>query len=272
MPSEANKKAVIYCRTNGRDPKHVSSINAQQNACLDHCKANGLEVVETFEEVASGTDIFDERVVLHEAIRALETRGASVLVVSEMSRVSRNVLDAKKAFAAVKSVGARVDAVNIGALDCVILELAGIGELHHPFLFQWESLLLEMEKATPRPMENLTVPTYRVTKAIEVDLALLCCMGDILSIKTSKVRASSSGGWWKGDFRYQSKDGKTQISSSFNGESPGGAIVQVLRRIFGLVCGGALPLRNHPNKNAYELRWSGLLTTIKGARESFFEP
>ena len=80
-------KAIIYAR--------VSSIGDRQNTARQvadlkkYAAASGLEVVKIFEEKASGAK--DDRGVLADCLAFLHAGGANTLLLSELSRLGRNV-------------------------------------------------------------------------------------------------------------------------------------------------------------------------------------
>ena len=80
-------KAVIYAR--------VSSIGDRQDTARQvadlkkYADASGLEVVKIFEEKASGAK--DDRGVLSDCLAFLHAGGADTLLLSELSRLGRNV-------------------------------------------------------------------------------------------------------------------------------------------------------------------------------------
>ena len=82
-----NKKAVIYAR--------VSSTGGRQDTALQvadlqkYAAAAGLDVVRYFEEKASGAK--DDREVLADCLAFLHAGGADTLLLTELSRLGRNV-------------------------------------------------------------------------------------------------------------------------------------------------------------------------------------
>lgn len=88
------KKSVIYAR--------VSSTNDRQNTARQvadlttYAVGNGMEVVKTFEEHISGAKRNDERQVLCDCLTYLEEHSISMLLVSELSRLGRNVWEVQE--------------------------------------------------------------------------------------------------------------------------------------------------------------------------------
>lgn len=89
MESKNQTTAVIYAR--------VSSVGDRQNTARQvadlnaHAVRNGMEVVKTFEEHISGAKKNEERQVLLDCLQFCEDNGVGVLLISELSRLGRNV-------------------------------------------------------------------------------------------------------------------------------------------------------------------------------------
>lgn len=83
------KTAVIYAR--------VSSVGDRQNTArqvedlMKYAEVNGCEVVKTFEEHISGATRNEERAVLCECLNFCITNKIDTLLISELSRLGRNV-------------------------------------------------------------------------------------------------------------------------------------------------------------------------------------
>lgn len=83
------KSAVIYCR--------VSSIGDRQNTerqvadLTDYANRNGLEVEQVFEEHISGATKNEDRAILCECLKFCVTNKIDTLLISELSRLGRNV-------------------------------------------------------------------------------------------------------------------------------------------------------------------------------------
>lgn len=81
--------AVIYAR--------VSSVSDRQNTArqvedlMKYAEVNGCEVVKTFEEHISGATRNEERAVLCECLNFCITNKIDTLLISELSRLGRNV-------------------------------------------------------------------------------------------------------------------------------------------------------------------------------------
>ena len=86
--------AVIYAR--------VSSTNDRQNTARQvvdlsqYAAANGLSIVNIFEEHISGAKKKDERAVLCECLDYCLTNGVTVMLISELSRLGRNVWEVQE--------------------------------------------------------------------------------------------------------------------------------------------------------------------------------
>lgn len=91
---ETKKRAVIYAR--------VSSLGDRQNTerqVLDlsaYAALNGYEVVKTFEEHISGAKKNEERAVLNDCLAFCEADGIDTLLLSELSRLGRNVWEVQE--------------------------------------------------------------------------------------------------------------------------------------------------------------------------------
>lgn len=84
-----SKKAAIYARVSSTtDRQNTARQVADLNA---YATANGLTVAKTFEEKVSGAAKNDERPVLCECLDYCEQNGVGVLLISELSRLGRNV-------------------------------------------------------------------------------------------------------------------------------------------------------------------------------------
>lgn len=89
-----NNTAVIYAR--------VSSVSDRQNTARQVADLNryaalsGMEVVSTFEEHISGAKKNDERPVLCECLDYCEANNVDTLLLSELSRLGRNVWEVQE--------------------------------------------------------------------------------------------------------------------------------------------------------------------------------
>lgn len=84
------KTAVIYAR--------VSSVgdrqNTQRQICdlTDYANRNDLQILKTFEEHISGVKRQQERPILQDCLEYCKKQGISIILVSELSRIGRNIL------------------------------------------------------------------------------------------------------------------------------------------------------------------------------------
>ena len=75
-----------------------AGLEAQRRAILAECQRRGWHLVETIEDAGySARDL--KRPGIQEALRALERREASALVVAKLDRLSRSMLDFSKLMA-----------------------------------------------------------------------------------------------------------------------------------------------------------------------------
>ncbi len=94
METTKNKTAVIYAR--------VSSVSDRQNTgrqvadLTTYAAASGMELVNTFEEHISGAKKNEERPVLCECLDYCEANNIDVLLLSELSRLGRNVWEVQE--------------------------------------------------------------------------------------------------------------------------------------------------------------------------------
>lgn len=84
------KTAVIYAR--------VSSVGDRQNTerqvcdLTDYANRNDLQILKTFEEHISGVKRQQERPILQDCLEYCKKQGISIILVSELSRIGRNIL------------------------------------------------------------------------------------------------------------------------------------------------------------------------------------
>lgn len=84
-------KVISYRRcSTSEQGKSGLGLEAQQQAIERFCEHNGLELVESYEEVISGKYFLSERPVLQAAFKHAEKIGATLLV-SKLDRLSRSV-------------------------------------------------------------------------------------------------------------------------------------------------------------------------------------
>lgn len=101
-----NNTAVIYAR--------VSSVGDRQNTARQVADLNryallsGMEVVSTFEEHISGAKKNDERPVLCECLDYCEANNVGTLLLSELSRLGRNVNEVQAAVCRCINIGLNV--------------------------------------------------------------------------------------------------------------------------------------------------------------------
>ena len=81
--------AVIYARVSSTGDRQ--STERQVMDLTDYATTNGLTVQQTFEEHISGAKRNSERAVLNECFSFCQENGTDILLVSELSRLGRNV-------------------------------------------------------------------------------------------------------------------------------------------------------------------------------------
>ena len=82
-------KAVIYARVSSTGDRQ--STERQVMDLSDYANTTGLTVQQTFEEHISGAKRNSERAVLNECLTYCKDNGTDILLVSELSRLGRNV-------------------------------------------------------------------------------------------------------------------------------------------------------------------------------------
>jgi site-specific DNA recombinase len=80
-------KAVIYARSATNEK--VNSLQEQLTVCQDYAISNGMEIVSTFSEVASG--LSSDRAKLNNAISMINSGEADLIICHDISRVARSV-------------------------------------------------------------------------------------------------------------------------------------------------------------------------------------
>lgn len=101
-------RAVAYLRVSTTKEQQELGVEAQRQAIESWAKREGVEVVAVYAEEISGGAALEKRAVLLEAIGALRTHRAGLLVVQRLDRFSRDPLSAAMGEAEVHRLGARV--------------------------------------------------------------------------------------------------------------------------------------------------------------------
>lgn len=99
---------MAYLRVSTTKEQQELGVEAQRQAIEGWAKREGVEVAATYEEEVSGGASLERRPVLLQAIGALKTNGAALLVVQRLDRFSRDPLSAAMAELEVHRLGARV--------------------------------------------------------------------------------------------------------------------------------------------------------------------
>jgi len=106
-----NKRAIGYIRVSTEE--QANGPEAQRAEIRRWCAANKAELVATFEDIGvSGGAPVDKRAGLLEAIGALRSHGAGLLVVAKRDRLARDVVAAAMIERLTERAGARVVAAN----------------------------------------------------------------------------------------------------------------------------------------------------------------
>lgn len=84
-----NMKAVIYARVSSTNDRQ--STDRQVSDLNNYASKNDVEVIKVFEEYISGAKRNEERIVLCECLDYCISNNIDVLLISELSRLGRNV-------------------------------------------------------------------------------------------------------------------------------------------------------------------------------------
>lgn len=82
--------AVIYARVSSTGDRQ--NTERQVHDLREYANRNNFQILKTFEEHVSGTKRQDERPVLQECLDYCKSEGIDMILVSELSRIGRNVL------------------------------------------------------------------------------------------------------------------------------------------------------------------------------------
>ena len=107
-------KAVGYCRISTEGQSDGLGLDVQRRQVTDHCWTKAYELVETFEDVTSGSNGLEERTALAGALEALEVDGCGVLVVPRLDRLARDLVMQEQLLAEVWRTGAEVESAAEG--------------------------------------------------------------------------------------------------------------------------------------------------------------
>lgn len=102
------KLAVAYIRVSTDTERQALGAQAQRTAIEQWAERNGVTVLATYVEECSGGADLDRRVVLLEAIAAVGSLGAGMLLVQKLDRFSRSIMSAALAESSLQKIGARV--------------------------------------------------------------------------------------------------------------------------------------------------------------------
>ena len=113
---------LFRCSTSKQEKAY--SHQAQRRACERFCEDNGIEILKSFKETASGRAGFDNRPVLQQAIEYARKHNA-VLVVAKLCRLSRKVSEVARIVEEAKlplmvaNIGKQLDSLVINLLSSV---------------------------------------------------------------------------------------------------------------------------------------------------------
>ena len=84
------KSAVIYARVSSVGDRQ--STERQVHDLREYANRNGFQILKTFEEHISGAKRQNERPILQDCLEYCKSEGIDIILVSELSRLGRNVL------------------------------------------------------------------------------------------------------------------------------------------------------------------------------------
>lgn len=87
------KNAFSYLRVSGKGQLDGDGFARQNKAIADYALANGISVIETFEELGvSGTKELDDRPALQDLLAALKEGDAKVVIIERLDRLARDLM------------------------------------------------------------------------------------------------------------------------------------------------------------------------------------
>jgi DNA invertase Pin-like site-specific DNA recombinase len=90
---QAMKSAFAYLRVSGKGQLDGDGFTRQNKAIADYALANGISVIETFEEQGvSGTKELDDRPALQDLLAALKEGNAKVVIIEKLDRLARDLM------------------------------------------------------------------------------------------------------------------------------------------------------------------------------------
>ncbi len=104
-------RAATYIRESSREQAEGFSPDAQRRALAQYAEAHGLEIVDAFEDVESGTR--EDRQGFQAMLAAAETRQFDVILLFHTSRFARDAEVARRAKNRLRKLGVQVVALNL---------------------------------------------------------------------------------------------------------------------------------------------------------------
>jgi DNA invertase Pin-like site-specific DNA recombinase len=87
------KNAFSYLRVSGKGQLDGDGFTRQNKAIADYALANGISVIETFEEQGvSGTKELDDRPALQDLLAALKEGNAKIVIIEKLDRLARDLM------------------------------------------------------------------------------------------------------------------------------------------------------------------------------------
>lgn len=133
-------KGVIYCRVSSEGERQNTS--RQVTDLTQYANRNGIEVLRTFEEHISGAKRNEEREVLCNCLDYCFTNHVDVLLISELSRLGRNV-------------------------DEVLANVKRCKDAHLNIYFQKENLSIFQADGTKNPFLNIFISVLGTCAELE---------------------------------------------------------------------------------------------------------
>lgn len=130
-------KTVLYCRVSSATQEERGTIRTQQEFAARYCKANGIRLVESYlDDGISGSVPIKERPAGSRLLRDAQAGKFDTLLIYNLSRLSRDTLDALETIRTLHSQGIALKSISDGVVvdsspmgQFVITQLAGLNQL-----------------------------------------------------------------------------------------------------------------------------------------------
>jgi DNA invertase Pin-like site-specific DNA recombinase len=112
------RKVIGYTRVSAAEQVEGFGLTVQRKAITDHCKENGLRLIEVFsDEGGSGSNGLDARRGLSEVLAVVESDMVSGLVVYRLDRLARDLVLQETLMARMRKAGVEVLSVTEPDID-----------------------------------------------------------------------------------------------------------------------------------------------------------